>query len=300
MSFTSFAEMRRSSNFDELKKEMDRLTTSSFEKKTDDRIWKVSMDKAGNGSAVIRFLPAPKGEKWPWVRVWSHGFQGPTGKWYIENSLSTLNQPDPVSELNSQLWNSGIESNKDIVRKQKRRTDYYANILVVKDPANPQNEGKVFIFKFGKKIFDKIKDLMNPQFEDEKPVDPFNFWEGCNFKLRIRRVEGYANYDKSEFSEPSPLSDDNDYIEGIWNQQHSLSAFIDPSNFKTYDELKSRLESVLKPSASGSTFARLSAEKSQLTDPDDEMYVKSAVAASSNAAPKPLDDDMESFFEGLK
>ena len=176
MSFTSFAEMRRSSNFDELKKEMDRLTTSSFEKKTDDRLWKVSMDKAGNGSAVIRFLPAPKGEKWPWVRVWSHGFQGPTGKWYIENSLTTLNQPDPVSELNSQLWNSGIESNKDIVRKQKRRTDYYANILVVKDPANPQNEGKVFIFKFGKKIWDKIDDLMHPQFPGEQPVNPFDFW----------------------------------------------------------------------------------------------------------------------------
>jgi hypothetical protein len=180
----------------------------------------------------------------PFVRMWSHGFQGPGG-WYIENSLSTIGKPDPVGEMNTKLWNSGIDSDKETVRKQKRQLSFYSNIYVVKDPANPENEGKVFLFKYGKKIFDKINDMMNPQFEDEKPVNPFDLWTGADFKLKIRKVEGYRNYDKSEFSDPAPLLDDDEALERIWQSQYSLAEIIDPKNFKTYDELKARFNKVI-------------------------------------------------------
>ena len=210
----------------------------------DDNLWKPDVDKAGNGYAVIRFLPAPEGEDLPWVRMFNHGFQGPGG-WYIENSLTTINKKDPVSEHNSMLWNSGIESNKDLVRKQKRRLNYYSNIYIVKDPTRPENEGKVFLFKFGKKIFDKCNEAMNPQFEDEKPVNPFDFWEGANFKLKIRQVEGYRNYDKSEFDTSSALLDNDEELEKVWKSQHSLSELVAPEQFKSYEELKTKLNRVL-------------------------------------------------------
>ena len=212
MSFSSLSDLRNSrGNFDNLMREVEKIAKpSTSSDNNDDRFWQPTVDKAGNGYAVIRLLPPPKGEELPWARVWNHGFQGPTGKWYIENSLTTLNLPDPVSELNSELWNSGVESNKDIARKQKRRLTYISNILVVKDPANPQNEGKVFLYKFGKKIFDKIKDVMQPQFEDEDPINPFDFWKGANLKLKIRNVEGYRNYDKSEFEPISPIAESDD------------------------------------------------------------------------------------------
>lgn len=209
----------------------------------DEKLWKPSVGKDGNGYAVIRFMPPPKGEDVPFVRMWDHGFQGPGG-WYIEKSLTTLGQQDPVSEYNTKLWSTGREEDKATVRQQKRRLSFYANIYVVKDPDNPQNEGKVFLYKFGKRIFDKLNDLMNPQFEDEKPVNPFDFWEGANFRLKIRKVDGYWNYDKSEFDSPSQLADDDD-LEGIWEQQHSLSDLVDPKNFKTYEELEARLNKVL-------------------------------------------------------
>ena len=196
MAFNSLSELRKSrGGFDKLMNEVEKIANPSQSNSGDDREWKPTVDKAGNGYAVIRFLPPSQGEEFPWVRLWNHGFQGPTGKWYIENSLTTLNQNDPVSELNSELWNSGVEANKEVARKQKRRLAYYANILVVQDSGNPENNGKVFLFKFGKKIFDKIKDVMQPQFEDEAPMNPFDFWEGANFKLKIRQVEGYRNYD---------------------------------------------------------------------------------------------------------
>jgi hypothetical protein len=210
----------------------------------DDRLWKPEVDKSGNGFAVIRFLPAPDGEDLPWVKLFSHAFQGPGG-WYIENSLSTIGGKDPIGELNRELWNSGNESDKDTVRKQKRKLSFYANIYVVKDPTNPQNEGKVFLYKFGKKIFDKIMDVMQPEFEDETPINPFDFWQGANFKLKIRKVEGYWNYDKSEFDSPSPLLDDDDALEAIWKKEHSLTAFTAADQFKSYDELKKRLDYVL-------------------------------------------------------
>ena len=236
------------SNFEKLTKaiesKLDQNDNQSKDKYTDERIWKPELDKTGNGYAVIRFLPAPNNEDMPWVRVWSHAFQGPGG-WYIENSLTTLNQKDPVSEENTRLWNTGVESDKEIARKRKRKLSYYANILVVSDPKNPQNEGQVKLFKFGKKIFDKIAEKMSPAFDDEKAINPFDFWEGANFKLKIRKVDGYWNYDKSEFEAVTKVADGDDAIKAIWEKQYALKPFLAPDNFKTYDELKEKLIRVI-------------------------------------------------------
>ena len=240
----SFADMKkkRGSSLSRLSEELNKINNPGFG--VDDRFWKADIDKSGNGYAVIRFLPPVEGEDIPWIRVFNHGFQGPGG-WYIENSLTTLGKKDPVSEYNSQLWATGIEANKDIVRKQKRRLTYYANIYVVEDSKRPENEGRVFLFKFGKKIFDKVNDLMNPQFEDEQPVNPFDLWEGANFKLKIRKVEGFTNYDKAEFASPAPLLEDDDELEKVWKQQYPLQDFLKADNFKSYEELNSRLHKVL-------------------------------------------------------
>ncbi|MFL0774486.1 MAG: hypothetical protein AB8A39_06975, partial [Prochlorococcus sp.] len=202
------------------------------------------VDKSGNGYAVLRFLPAPDGEDLPWVKLYSHAFQGPGG-WYIENSLTTLGGKDPVTEHNRELWNSGNESDKDVVRKQKRKLSFYANIYVVKDPTNPDNEGKVFLYKFGKKIFDKVMDVMQPEFEDEEPINPFDFWQGANFKLKIVKKDGYWNYDKSEFAAPSPLLDDDDALEALWKKEYSLAAEASADKFKSYEDLEKRLKYVL-------------------------------------------------------
>jgi hypothetical protein len=242
----SFADMKKRSKTDlsSLIKETEKISNPNSFGDRDEGYWRPELDKSGNGYAVIRFLPAPEGEELPWARIWNHGFQGPGG-WYIENSLTTLGQKDPVSEYNSQLWNSGIEANKEIARKQKRRLNYTSNVYIIKDPANPQNEGQVKLYRYGKKIFDKINDLMNPEFEDESPVNPFDLWEGANFKMKIRKVEGYSNYDKSEFEAPSALLDDDDRLEEIWNSQTSLKELVSPDKFKTFDELKTKLDRVL-------------------------------------------------------
>ena len=210
----------------------------------DDRLWKPEVDKAGNGYAVIRFLPAPDGEDLPWAKLYTHAFQA-SGGWYIENSLTTLGQKDPVSEHNSQLWNSGVDSDKEIARKQKRKLSYYSNVYVVKDPSNPTNEGKVFLFRYGKKIFDKITAAMQPEFEDETPINPFDFWAGANFKIKIKKVAGYWNYDSSEFAAPAPLLDDDDAMEAVWKQEYSLAELVAPDQFKSYEDLKKRLDYVL-------------------------------------------------------
>jgi len=211
----------------------------------DERLWKPELDASGNGYAVLRLLPAPKDETLPWAKIWNHAFQGPTGQWYIENSLTTINQTDPVSEYNSKLWNSGLESDKEIARKQKRKLQYYSNVYVVSDPKHPENEGKVMLFRYGKKIFDKITAAMQPEFEDEKAINPFDFWEGANFKLKIRKVDGYWNYDKSEFEDTSKLFEDDEAVDKVWKGQYSLAEFTAPTNFKSYDELKTRLDAVL-------------------------------------------------------
>jgi hypothetical protein len=252
-------------SFENLKRNRDQISklvqaaeaTGGGEKKSyvDERVWKPTVDKAGNGYAVLRFLPAAEGQELPWVRYWDHGFKGPTGQWYIENSLTSIGQTDPVGELNSRLWNSGIEADKEKARAQKRRLHYVANVLGVQDPSAPQNEGKVFLYKFGKKIFDKIMDSMQPDFADETPVNPFDFWEGADFKLKIRQVEGYRNYDKSEFASPSALYDaDESRLETVYNQLHDLGEFTDPKNYKSYDELKAKLMRVLGEEATAGAY----------------------------------------------
>ncbi len=244
---TSIAALKRSkSNLDTLIGELSKVAEPQKQKQsyTDDRLWKPELDKSGNGYAVLRFLPAVKDESLPWARLWSHAFQGPGG-WYIENSLTTLDKKDPVSESNSILWNSGVDADKEIARKRKRKLSYYANVLVVSDPKHPENEGQVKLFKFGKKIFDKITEAMKPEFEDEKPINPFDFWEGANCKLKIRKVDGYWNYDKSEFDSVSAIADNDEKIEEIWNKQYPLTPFLAPENFKSYDELKAKLDKVL-------------------------------------------------------
>ena len=221
-----------SSNFDKLTKAIEANLNpedkqNNKSKYQDDRFWKPELDKTGNGFAVIRFLPAPTGEDLPWQRVWSHAFQD-VGGWYIENSLTTLGQKDPVSEENTRLWNTGLDSDKEIARKTKRKLSYYSNILVVSDPKHPENEGKTFLFKFGKKIFDKITEAMQPAFEDENPINPFDFWKGANFKLKIRKVDGYWNYDKSEFEGVSQIKESDDEIKTLWSSQHPLKPFLHP------------------------------------------------------------------------
>ena len=288
---------QRTSSLERLTKEINKLANKETASNEDDRFWQPEVDKVGNGYAVIRFLPAPNGEELPWVRIWNHGFQGPGG-WYIENSLTTLGNPDPVSEMNSKLWNSGNDKDKEIVRQRKRRLTYIANIYVVKDPAHPENEGKVFLYKFGKKIFDKINEKMNPQFEDETPVNPFDLWAGADFKLKIRKVEGYRNYDKSEFSEPAPLSDDEDNMEAIWKTEHSLAALVAPDKFKSYEDLKKRLDKVL----SEPTGAGRKTEEDEV--PFDRPVSRPAAAPSvgkvTPAKPiKAVDDDDLEFFSKL-
>ena len=242
----SLAQLKKQNSLDKLLGAVE-SENQSQEKKSyvDERLWKPELDKTGNGYAVIRFLPAVDGEDMPWTKIWNHAFQGPTGQWYIENSLTTIGQKDPVSEMNTAYWNSGLESDKEIARRQKRKLQYYSNIYVVSDSKHPENEGKVFLFRYGKKIFDKIMEAMQPAFDDEVAVNPFDFWEGANFKLKIRKVDGYWNYDKSEFESSSALFDKDDLIEEVWKKQYSLKEFNAPTNFKSYDELKTRLSLVL-------------------------------------------------------
>lgn len=242
----SFSDLKKQSKLGNLTaklvKEVEKMNSSNSS--SDDRVWRLECDKAGNGYAVIRFLPAPNGEDLPFVKIYSHAFQGVSG-WYIENSLTTLGQKDPVSELNSELWNNGTDAGKELARKQKRKLTYISNIYVVKDPANPANEGKVFLFKYGKKIFDKLTAAMQPEFEDEEAIDPFDFWQGANFKLKAKNVAGYRNYDSSEFAAAAPLLDDDDAMEAVWKKQYSLAELVAADQFKSYDELKKRLYYVL-------------------------------------------------------
>ena len=294
---TSIAALKRSkSNLDTLIGELNKVAEPQKQSNSyaDDRFWKPELDKSGNGYAVFRFLPAVKNEDLPWARLWSHAFQGPGG-WYIENSLTTLNKKDPVSESNSLLWNSGVEADKEIARKRKRKLSYIANIMVVNDAKHPENEGKVFLFKFGKKIFDKITEAMKPEFEDEKPINPFDFWEGANFKLKIRKVDGYWNYDKSEFDSPTPIKENDEAIEQIWEKQYALKPFLAPENFKSYDELKSKLDKVLTGSRSTGTVEDMVPPPSISETPD----VSPEAVAGSSSNDSVDDDETLSYFSKL-
>jgi len=300
---TDFSSLKRSrdSFMNTITTEMGKLNKTVVGESDDNRFWVPDVDKAGNGYAVIRFLPAPPNEDVPFVRLWDHGFQGPGG-WYIEKSLTTLGKNDPVSEYNTQLWNSGIEANKEIVRKQKRRLYFVSNIYVVNDPAHPENNGKVFLYRYGKKIFDKINDIMNPGFQDEKPINPFDIWDGANFKLKIRNVEGYRNYDKSEFDRVAPLLDDDEKLEKIWKSEHSLQEFLDPKNFKSYEELKAKLVRVLAleggiPTSGGQS--RASAVDEMLASKEPKSAPAPQLAKASSPVDDDDDDDAMSFFKNL-
>ena len=294
----SFADLKKQSKLGSLTaklvKQVEKMNNTGST--GDDRLWKLDVDKSGNGYAVIRFLPAPNGEDLPFVKLYSHAFQGPGG-WYIENSLTSLGQKDPVSEYNTQLWNNGTDAGKETARKQKRKLTYMSNISVVKDPANPDNEGKVFLFKYGKKIFDKLTAAMQPEFEDEEAIDPFDFWQGANFKLKAKNVAGYRNYDSSEFAAVSPLLDDDDALEALWKKQFSLAEIVAPEQFKTYEELKKRLEYVLG--------SKRPAQDPEVFDEDNdrgeaEELVTAAVSAPPTTSTVDKDeDDALSYFAKL-
>ena len=286
----SLENLKRSNSLDKLLGEVQKENAPQ-EKKSykDERLWKPEVDKSGNGYAVIRFLPAVEGEDMPWAKVWNHAFQGPTGQWYIENSLTTLGNNDPVSEMNSAYWNTGIESDKEIARKQKRKLQYFSNIYVVSDSKHPENEGKVFLFRYGKKIFDKIMAAMQPEFEDEKAINPFDFWEGANFKLKIRKVAGYWNYDSSDFDSSSALFDNDEKIEEVWKSQYALNEFTAATNFKSYEELKTRLDAVLSGSVTVGNVAE------EMEDAPIAAPVVDTKPVESTSTKEEEDDTMDYF-----
>lgn len=290
----SISSLRNSNSLDKLLSEVQKDIAPQTDSKSyvDERLWKPELDKSGNGYAVIRFLPQPEGENLPWAKMFKHAFQGSTGKWFIENCLTSVNNGKcPCCEYNSELWNSGVESDKEVARKQKRKLEYYSNIYVVSDPAHPENEGKVFLFRYGKKIYDKIMAAMQPEFQDETPINPFDLWEGANFKLKIRKVDGYWNYDKSEFESPSQLADSDDALERIYKSEYSLADFTASDNFKSYDELKKRLNDVLNTSTAPVGTA------------EDFMESAPAPTFKSEPAPEPAvveeEDDAMSYFQKL-
>ena len=296
----SFASLKKQSNLGSLTaklvKEVEKVNNSSSG--GDERLWKPELDKSGNGFAVIRFLPAPDKEEIPWAKLYTHAFQGPGG-WYIENSLTTVGGKDPVSDYNRELWNSGNESDKDTVRKQKRKLSYYSNIYVVKDPTNPQNEGKVFLFKYGKKIFDKVMEAMQPEFEDETAINPFDFWQGANFKLKIKKVAGFWNYDSSEFASVAPLLTDDDALEAVWKKEYSLTSITAADQFKSYEDLEKRLKYVLgqRPAQR----ARLD-EEVEVEDDARSVATRQVEAATAPTASTKVDsdeDDALSYFQQL-
>ncbi|ADO99101.1 ssDNA binding protein [Prochlorococcus phage P-SSM7] len=303
----SFASLKKASSkgdtFAKLSREIDKLNQPAAGSSADERFWKPELDKSGNGYAVIRFLPAPDGEEMPWAKVWSHAFKGPGGQWYIENSLTTLGKDDPVGELNRELWNSGRDSDKEVARAQKRKLSYYSNIYVVQDPAHPENEGRVFLYKFGKKIFDKLIEAMQPAFADESPVDPFNFWKGADFKLKIRKVDGYWNYDKSEFAAPKVLGNfDDDKLESIWKEGYSLAEFEAEKNFKSYEQLTTRLNLVLGKGVAAPVRPNINVDSEEYEPKPSSGFNDSDLAGLKSAvASSPVEDseDTLSYFAKL-
>lgn len=302
MSFSDYLANRQQA-FDNITTSIQKEATSGSRNQGDDRIWKAKLGKDGTGYAVVRFLPGKDLNKTPWIRMYDHGFQGPTGKWYIEKSLTTIGQQDPVSEHNSKLWNSGIEANKEIARKQKRRTSYYANVLVIKDPENPQNEGQVKIFRFGQKIFDMLMSAMQPEFADDTPLNPFDIIDGANFRIKMKTVSGYPNYDSSSFEGTSPLSEDESKLEAVFNAQHDIHAMIDPSEFKSFEELQAKLNQVLGLDGSAPAVQEQSApqpapiptaETSETAEEFSAVFNDTQELSVSDD-----DDDLESYFKSL-
>jgi hypothetical protein len=294
-----FAKLKANSgkkSLEKLTQELSKVSGGQQEKQSDDRFWYPNVDKAGNGYAVIRFLPAPGDEDVPFIRMFNHGFKGPTGSWLIENCLTTRGHKCPVCEANSELWNSGIEADKDIVRQRKRKLTFISNILVITDQQNPENEGKVFLFKYGKKLFDKLNDAMNPQFPGDKPMNPFDLWDGANFKLKIRNVDGYRNYDKSEFAGSGPLFGDDEDMEKTWKQCYSLQEFLTPENFKTYEEMKDKFVKVLGIGTPAAARSNASYEDVQA----ESVWETPAPKAKAAPAPKFDEDEDDETMELFK
>ena len=292
----SFSDLKKSRN-NSMSKLIQAAEKVGGEKKgfADDNEWKITRDKAGNAYAVIRFLPAAEGEDIPWVQYWDHGFKGPGGKWYIEKSLTSLGQQDPVSEYNSMLWNTGADEDKQTARDQKRRLHYASNVYVVSDPSNPQNEGKIFKYIYGKKIFDMIMDVMQPEFPDDAPMNPFDLWEGAEFKIKVRKVDGWVNYGSSVFSSPSEFLDGDEVaLEEVFNKLHKLNDYIDPANYKTYAELETKMKQVLGQNAGPMTTA----ESVELDEIKPEPSLKSKDAPIETVKSSD-DDDTMSYFSNL-
>ena len=296
----SFANLKRSSgsSLEKLSKAVESMNSSSSNFNEDeDKYWKCEVDKTGNGYAIIRFLPAPPqdgDDGLPWVKYYDHGFQGPGG-WMIEKSLTSIGKTCPISEYNSQLWNSGIEANKEQARKQKRRLHYVSNVYVVKDPKHPENEGKTFLFRYGKKIMEKITQAMNPQFEDETPIDPFDLWSGANFKLKIRKVDGYQNYDLSEFDSAGSLKEDDDALEKVWKSEHSLLEILDTKNFKSYEELKTKLDRVVGISSPNVSRSNTMEAVKQQKIEEKETEIESMFSSKPSSTTEESDDDLDYF-----
>lgn len=306
MDLSDLRNRRGKSSVKDIQGSIEKQNNPHGKKEKDDRFWQLEWDEAGNGSATIRFLPTQEKDKLPWVRLFKHSFKGPSGKWYIENSLTTIDEKDPVGDKNYALWGTGIEANKQIVRNQKRKVKYLCNVLIIKDPKNPENEGKVKIYSFGKKIFDMISDKINPTFEDETPIDVFDFWEGANFKLRVREVEKYPNYDKSEFAQPSELCDgDEEKILEIANQQYWLGEFIAPNQFKSYGDLKKRFEQVMGVSETSTSAEEDALDETPKESPKVKSEPKSAPAKEEKKIVEKTnkvisdDDDEMSYFKGI-
>jgi len=299
----SFADLKKKSKLgsltSKLLNEVEKMNSSSGS--SDDRIWKPEVDKAGNGFAVIRFLAAPEGEELPWAKVYTHAFQG-SGGWLIDNCLTTINQSCPVCEANRELWNTGSKANQEIVRQRKRKLSYYSNIYVVQDKAHPENEGKVFLFKYGKKIFDKISAAMQPEFDDETPIDPFDFWQGANFKVKITKKDGYWNYDKSEFDSPGPLLNDDEAMESIWKKCYSLDEFVKPDTFKSYEQLDNRLKTVLGKKSAPKVDESFEDEE-EFAAPSEKEVLEGKYGGtrsqSSTSSSDDEDDDALSYFQRL-
>lgn len=293
----SFSNLKKQSKLgsltSKLVQEVEKMNSSGGN--SDDRLWKPEIDKAGNGFAVIRFLPAPDGQDLPWAKVYNHAFQG-TGGWFIDNCLTTIDKPCPVCESNRELWNTGSKSNQEIVRERKRKLSYYSNIFVLQDKAHPENEGKLFLFKYGKKIFDKITAAMQPEFDDETPIDPFDFWTGANFKVKIVKKDGYWNYDKSEFEKPSVLFDDDERMEALWKKEYSLDDFVNPEKFKDYEQLNSRLKSVLNKSKPAQKVDESFEDEDQNSVPEN---LKRELEKLSSSKISDDDDDILSSFQKL-
>ena len=292
----------RSKSFDALNAELSKVSSGkgNFKDPDEDKYWKPTRDAAGNAFAIVRFLPAPPDEDLPFVVLYDHGFKGPNGQWYIENSRTTIGEPDPVSEYNSELWNVSADDNSPTrkqARDQKRRKHYIAGIQVIKDSGNPDNNGKVFLYKFGAKIYGKLNDLMNPQFEDEKPVNPFDFWGGANFRVKVTGQGRDTSYDKSEFDAPSEhLDGDDEALEALYKTQYSLKEVIAPEKFKTYDQLKTKLYRVL--GLSGSTVTgNASAEDDE---PEAELNMANLGMKEAKSTRRQEEDDEDESLTNLR